>query len=479
MGAIYGWGTLHLSGRRQVSTEDLSFADPNCEARAPIKLQLPTRFVSICAGRNHSAALDVENRVWMIMQWGRPYLLTFTGSLDRSSRHPQIADKRIIQVACGHMPFVCFLTDDGKVYIIWATKGLFEHQATLKNEMLDRDGDGHPAKAINGAVLCTVIPISAEPVLLPSLPLDLPPLLSSSTDIDHEHQARTRPPKLIKITAGNNFVLGLTDQGHLLFINVNSEDTTNGLDNLRHWLNNGDRQWTYLPHFCDINHIIDDPVFTSRDNASNSSTIPIPSSIRITHISAYWKHFMAHTSGSPSIVLRAQLTAKANNVVEFSRTIQANFPNNEVMSVMTGCDHCVALSSDGIVRTWGKDERGTLGIGPQTEWKRELHTGDHRQGVVYEPTPVQFNHADPARRKFCFSITAAGWHAAALVFDMDEIMEDEEHHVGLVRTDHAMPLEGGSKQNTKGAIHRLKLQFNTAQRWKQMKRKMSLGTSEA
>ncbi|KAG8909266.1 hypothetical protein FRC02_007909 [Tulasnella sp. 418] len=99
-GNIHVWGTLNGNVRVFESPQDDPwFAERGSTATSPTLLDPPTRFVSSSCGRTHSAALDFEHRVWIFTRWGRPNLLTFTGTLERPPRrHPKI---EILQIDCG------------------------------------------------------------------------------------------------------------------------------------------------------------------------------------------------------------------------------------------------------------------------------------------------------------------------------------------------------------------------------------------
>ncbi|KAG8919024.1 hypothetical protein FRC02_001984 [Tulasnella sp. 418] len=415
-GNIHVWGTLNGTVMFQSPPEDPWFAESGSRATAPIRLDLPTRFISTSCGRTHSAALDIEHRVWLFTRWGRPNLLAFTGTLDKPiQRHPRIENTQIIQVDCGFDPSVVFLTADGRAFIIWASSGSFLHQETIANAALDANDDGSPVKAIDGVVKCIPVLIRAEPLMLPPLPSDLPHLQAGVVTEGHPNS----PPKLIKIAAGNPYIVGLTDQGHVLYMVVRGGDAADGLETLREEFNGGIRRWIYLPQFSEVNEIVKDPVYTTEDGVSQVSP---PKTLNITHISSHLESFVVYSTGASSVVLVATLAARDGVHIRFHRMIHPTLQGREIVSVSPSESHFAALDADGTMLTWGIDHRGCLGQGElgrsNGQWWRSI--------PVDQPAKVRFDRNFLGRRMFCYSMTAGGWHTGALVFDLDDDPKAEE-----------------------------------------------------
>ena len=97
----------------------------------------------------------------------------------------------------------------------------------------------------------------------------------------------------------------------------------------------------------------------------------------------------------------------------------------------------LALTTDGRVYTWGYYSLGALGLGdPQKlpvgapgEYTREEHKRAARNGIQYHipdvlvPTEVRFDYGERREKdRFCFVITAGGWHTGALVLNDDSDM---------------------------------------------------------
>ena len=111
--------------------------------------------------------------------------------------------------------FVSILTRTGSVYVIWPFDHEFGNKNRDRNHQLDQ-GAGAKVVAEDSVIPCNPIDIDAEPLALPDIPSDLPRLLPQT---DQEPPK----PKLVHIAAGDNFIIGLTDQGHVLSIDVSSE----------------------------------------------------------------------------------------------------------------------------------------------------------------------------------------------------------------------------------------------------------------
>jgi SCF-associated factor 1 len=107
-----------------------------------------------------------------------------------------------------------------------------------------------------------------------------------------------------------------------------------------------------------------------------------------------------------------------------------------VISVVLGDYHYAALTSDGKLLTWGTYSKGALGLGDPAglelgtpgafatadDLEMALSRPMHRVPPNVEtPTEVRFDHfcKTKPRERFCITVTAAGWHTAALVMDTE------------------------------------------------------------
>ncbi len=108
--------------------------------------------------------------------------------------------------------------------------------------------------------------------------------------------------------------------------------------------------------------------------------------------------------------------------------------NKSIISVVIGDYHNAALTAGGKLLTWGAYSSGALGLGEPTKLEPGTPGGfaDHtalqsaierRRGTppaVGKPTEVRFDHGSKTpKERFCFAVTAAGWHTGALVIDLE------------------------------------------------------------
>lgn len=144
-------------------------------------------------------------------------------------------------------------------------------------------------------------------------------------------------------------------------------------------------------------------------------------------ISAHFDHFFAFSTGSSSIVLKGGTETTPESKPEIIPELQ----HKDIISVEIGDYHSAALSADGKLYTWGKYSHGALGLGDPHKlpvgvpggFKNHSDIGSSRSWLeppqVNTPAEVKFDHGRKAKDRFCFSVTAAGWHTGALVIDLE------------------------------------------------------------
>ena len=124
-------------------------------------------------------------------------------------------------------------------------------------------------------------------------------------------------------------------------------------------------------------------------------------------------------------------------------TIIPELQNRSVISVVPGGGHFGALTSSGMLLTWGKYSGGSLGLGDPGELpagtpggyakeEQRLRARDHGDPPdVMVPTEVRFDHGLEAKeraRRYCFAAAVGVYKTAALVVDL---AEDEVPPEGL------------------------------------------------
>jgi len=278
---------------------------------------------------------------------------------------------------------------------------------------LDEQGDSGASRLLSGEIPCVTWALDVNPVMLPSIPS-----LPSLTNEDNDNQELTR---LIKIAGLDCHLIGLTNKGHVLkFGPLDDEETA------------PQGRWQYLPEYSEVEKIREHPVF-SRPGMK-------PLKMRITHISANFTHFIAYSAGDDSIVLMGDIETSVDSKPKIIPALQ----NKGVISVQLGDYHNVALTSTGKVLTWGAYSAGALGLGDPatlssgvpggfTSDERRLLAQARGRGeppAVEVPTEVRFDHGRKRPKdRFCFAVSAAGWHTGALAIDLEPDSEEEDDEV--------------------------------------------------
>jgi len=281
-------------------------------------------------------------------------------------------------------------------------------------------GEQIRAMAVDGVVKCQPWEVTdVEPILLPPIPPNLPSL--------KEGGKAGVEAKLVKVAAGWEFLIGLTDGGHVLGMDISNLNVS------------GDRaDWVYMPMFCDINALKESRVFEAR-------RLPDPQALEITHISAHFHTFATYSVNDHShVLMRTQRSDTVPTPFDQMRPVVIPaLQNRSIISVHIGDYHNGALTLDGNLYTWGQYSKGALGLGDPRKIPIGEPGGYEDQALanqiraqhidsppdVSEPTLVKFV-GDGGRRKFCFGAATAGWHFGALVIDVEghtpEGLKEEE-----------------------------------------------------
>ncbi|KAF8202318.1 regulator of chromosome condensation 1/beta-lactamase-inhibitor protein II [Pholiota molesta] len=415
-GRVHVWGTLN-GGFGQFAAERHGFSSPAQQARTPHTLSLPSPIRSISCGRLHSSCLDGENKVWTFTNWGRPFKLSATILED-----PDYTPK---QIECG-WGFSSMLTRSGEVFVWWPFDGTMGRAIQQKMRDMDSEGGKRALPSKDGVIPCVTWDLDIMPIRLPAIP-DLPELSDTDTEV-----SKSQNIELIQIAAFDQHIIGLTNRGHVLKYGGLHDDTA---------APNG--RWEYLPLFSEVERIREHPAFSSTDDSSKPDA---PQTMQITHISANFLHFVAYSTDSSSIVLIGDTNATPTTEPKIIPELQ----HKSVISVVVGDYHNAALTATGKLLTWGAYSNGGLGLGDPVKLEpgtpgafandRDLAAAQSRMRVpeppaVSVPTEVRFDHSSKKpRERFCFSVTAAGWHTGALVIDLQQ-EDDEDELVENVPSD--------------------------------------------
>ncbi|KAG6866580.1 hypothetical protein C0991_002065 [Blastosporella zonata] len=374
---------------------------------------MPAATRSISCGRLHASSLDSEGQIWTFLSWGRPFRLVSDVFTDPNLKP--------LQVECGWR-FSSLLTVSGDVFVWWPFSGETAQRIQAVNSQMNQEGDKKASAQLDNSIPCVTWDLNETPAQLPPIP-NLPDLYGRNEE---------KPTQLIQIAGLDNQIIGLTNKGHVLkFDSLQSQASLSG------------GRWEYVSTVsqCEIEEV--QPQFAQLGLES-------PNSLRITHISANFVNFIAYSTGSPTSTV---LIGNANATPETRPQILPELQNKSIISVVLGDYHSAALASNGKVFTWGSYSCGALGLGdPATlppgtpggfeSEEERVQAENGRRGEVAAvgvPTEVRFDHGRKSPKdRFCFFITAAGWHTGALIIDL-EPDDNEDDEIELEPEDRPLP----------------------------------------
>lgn len=198
--------------------------------------------------------LDTHQDIWIVQAWGSPARLVapvFDGA------HPE---STVAQVDAG-WDVCAFLTQTGDAFVVFPFHGSFN--AEVETHLTQPGGEQREILREGNQVPCQCWNIQHHPTKLPALPNNLPALGTNAVDA---------PPKLIKIAAGDGFVVGLTDGGHVLKLDLRTNDESA----LREMVSNDRLQWDYVsmcartPSSADRSSVRSFPDFAMRPTSATS-----------------------------------------------------------------------------------------------------------------------------------------------------------------------------------------------------------------
>jgi SCF-associated factor 1 len=136
------------------------------------------------------------------------------------------------------------LTQSGSVLIEWPFEGALNDKIQDYHAERAQGPDGGEDTLKNGSTLleCPTWEIDHVLLELPSIPTDLPHL-EKSTGAAYGGDSIVEELKIVKIAVGESFVVGVTNGGHVLKIDLKfEEDPEEVRDRLRRRLT----QWVYV-----------------------------------------------------------------------------------------------------------------------------------------------------------------------------------------------------------------------------------------
>jgi len=388
-GRVLVWGVLDAQAHG-MAMDNLAYSGASIEV--PVALILPQRIKALGVGRRHAILLDAHNDVWVLRSWGRPARLVAPGP-----------KSDVVQVEAG-WDVCALLTLAGDVFVVFPFHGSFDAEA--QSRLPQPGGQQTEVVPTAGEVPCECWDIQHHPTRLPPLPTNLPTL--------HPSSVKEAPPRIVKIAAGEHFVVALTDRGHVLKLDLPTSNETE----LGQIIARGNLQWDYLPRFCDVARVRTEPGFRQQPKG------PALEDLTVTHISAQFRTFVVYSTTGSSVVL----LGKGQTTSEDAPTVVPELQNRNVISVVLGDYHYCALTSDGELFSWGKYSNGALGLGGpapsnHSQFTRIAAPMLHQprrppQQDADVPTRVTFDHEDGVRDRYVFGVAAAGWHCGALVIDL-------------------------------------------------------------
>ncbi|KIM29531.1 hypothetical protein M408DRAFT_328777 [Serendipita vermifera MAFF 305830] len=383
-GRIHVWGQM-MDGQAPASH---GFSNSAKQAHRPMRLALSTPIRSISCGRGCSMALDQQGKVWCFESWGRPFLF------EPNAFDPSHPDNAIIQVNCG-WTFMAALNASGAVFVWSVFEDLVRNAIIFRDRELVTHGRNTHSPAVDGVIQCqTWIMRGIEPRRLPELPTL--PKLTNGAEPQH---------RLVKIAAGDGFIVGLTNGGHVVKISMHPNSN-----------------WEYLLLFCETAKVKGLKEFQVEGGPT------APSKLRVANISAQLHVFVVYTTGNDSIVLLGDAWTTPTSIPRVEFTLQ----NRGVISIGLGHDHFAALLENGKLLTWGtsiatgmgdpyKIVPGKPGGFASERDKRESLTSLRYIPHINTPTEVRFDHElTKPRERFVFSMVASGHHVGALIVDLEE-----------------------------------------------------------
>lgn len=190
------------------------------------------------AGRRHLLGLDAKHQVWLFTSWGRPVAIRSSQISDPTSRL-----SRVVQVEAG-WSLIAILTEAGHVLVEWPFEGALKQKIrTHHNMMSSHPNSGKDTRLPRGSnvLTCAAWAIDHDFLELPGLPGDLPPL-NEGSNLSESDDPPSEELRIVKIAAGEYFVVALTNQGHVLKMTIQAQE----LEHLREQFRLGSKNWEYV-----------------------------------------------------------------------------------------------------------------------------------------------------------------------------------------------------------------------------------------
>ncbi|CAO1616471.1 unnamed protein product [Sympodiomycopsis kandeliae] len=365
-GEIVFWG--QLDGGMWSGLSDL--ADPHTRVESPTLLKRSTTdpVKSVSSGRSHAVALTSQQDILEWHNWSRA--IVHEPLLIAPDIHHSELDSHVEQVEAGW---------DFTVALIHHQQATNQAQeAANARERTSQVVYWHNDWVTDDAVAAKIG--DSDRVELHGVRrVTLPPLPSpSQTVLDEMQEEDNSKHQLItKIGAGDQWVVALTASGLIYRLQTslpNAMHDRHASHALSFVFSSGAACWRLMDKFCLPSRISQLPVFKDDEQLQNM----IKPSLRITHISAQFRNFVAYTpadaSGEAEQSSSVVLLGGGSDTPEVKKELQGI----GVVKISVGDWHFGALTASGKVFTWGAWSKGALGTWdslPFSDRQQQLQRG--------------------------------------------------------------------------------------------------------
>ena len=182
----------------------------------------------------------MKHQVWLFTAWGTPVRLVsplIGGDVSSATSH-------VVQVEAG-WDYIAVLTASGSVYTEWPWGGVLKNKLEQHVRELELQKVVVPAQ--DGVIHCKTWELHHDLLELPPIPSDLPSISPLTSDVDElGNNVEKEERRLVKIAGGEGFLIGLTNEGHVLRIDFNIDYEDQDLSRLRDAFRRRTCQWEYV-----------------------------------------------------------------------------------------------------------------------------------------------------------------------------------------------------------------------------------------
>ncbi|KAK4701002.1 SCF-associated factor 1, partial [Phenoliferia sp. Uapishka_3] len=354
-GSIISWGTM--DGENWTRGGALSHVGV-C-AHEPFELPATRdgkmgEVVQLEAGRKHVVTRNTKGEVWEYRSFGRAHRVVDTNN----AWGPTSSDPVVAVEAGWHHSVV--LSAAGSVFVWW-------EQGSAPQSRLAAEAGESSLSDVSTQGVTFNLPI--ETTRLPSLPIPR-----------HKGTISQVPPsdKITSIASGLDFVIALTSSAKLYYLNISPVDIPNqpltrhagddaddspdrgraSIARLEAAFVSGERKWELMSNFCEMEKVAVLPVWEMEGRVKPKLET------RITAVSAHFHSFVAYSvptsrDSGDSIVLMGDDTWTPESVPSTIPELQGK----DVIKVVQGDYHYIALTASGHLYSWGAYSAGALGLG--------------------------------------------------------------------------------------------------------------------